>query len=294
MIRFEHCRYRISNLFRISDFGFRIFLRRGPRRSSDCLVLWLLYTAAAGVACGQQPTSLEDLAALRANPLSGLRNASLSYQANVDFASGTQSLWTLQAVWPFALSKDWSLITNPIVSVLAQPGAQPGDNRVAGLGDTTVNAVVTPTETGALIWGMGIELELPTATASELGSSRWAAGPALGLFVQPNPWTAGVLLENLWSFAGSGGQPVDEFSAEYFLTWNLPHGWFLESNATVTADWEADHGNRWTVPVGAGFGKVFTIGKQSVSPSVQAFYNAVRPSIGPKWSASISLQLLLP
>lgn len=244
----------------------------------------------------QGTPSIDDLATLRANPLSGLRNATLSYQANLDFLRDgeTQSEWMLEAVWPFALGEHWSLITNPIVTLLAQPGDAPGDDRIGGLGDTTVTALVTPTETGALIWGAGLEVQLPTATASELGSSRLAAGPALGLFVQPIPWTLGVLLDNVWSFAGAGGAPVDLFSAEYFLTLNLPQGWFLESNATVTADWEAHPSDRWTVPVGGGFGNVFTIAKQSVSPSVQALYNPVRPDGGSDWSFLCSLQVLFP
>jgi hypothetical protein len=116
----------------------------------------------------------------------------------------------------------------------------------------------------------------------------------VGLFVQPNPWTAGLLLENVWSFAGNGGEDVNQFSAEYFLTWNLPQGWFLESNATVTADWMAPEGNRWTVPVGGGFGRVFTVGKESVSPSLQGFFNSVRPDVGPDWSLSAQLQVLFP
>jgi hypothetical protein len=259
-------------------------------------VSWLVCMVTAGIARAQSTPSLDDLATMRANPLSGLHNASLSYQVNADFLrdGGMQSLWTLEGVWSFPLGRDWSLVTNPNVSVLAQPGAEPGDSRVAGLGDTTVTAAVTPKDTGILIWGAGVELQLPTATSQELGSSRWAAGPALGLFVQPTPWTAGVLLENVWSFAGGGGGPVDTFSAEYFLTWNLPQNWFLESNATVTANWETGPANRWLVPAGLGFGKVFTIGRQSLSPSVQAFYNAVRPNVGPQWSASVSLQLLFP
>ncbi len=135
---------------------------------------------------------------------------------------------------------------------------------------------------------------IPTATDHELGTDRWAAGPALALFVQPLPWTVGALIENAWSFSGSGDARFDEFSVQYFLTYNLPRGWFLETNSTVTANWTADRADRWTVPVGGGFGKVFTVGEQSLSSGVQLFYNAVRPSVGPMWSAAISLQLLFP
>ena len=56
---------------------------------------------------------------------------------------------------------------------------------------------------------------------------------------------------------------------------NLPRGWFLESSATVTADWEADQSDRWTVPLGGGFGKVFTLGSHSLSVSTQAYWKWV-------------------
>ncbi len=80
---------------------------------------------------------------------------------------------------------------------------------------------------------------------------------------------------------------------EYFLTYNLPQGWFLESSATATANWEAPENDRWTLPLGGG-GKVFTVGKQSLSVSAQAFYNDVTPSSASDWSLSVALQILLP
>ena len=95
------------------------------------------------------------------------------------------------------------------------------------------------------------------------------------------------------AISASDGE-VNAFEAQYFFTWNLPHGWFLQSNGTVTANWKAEPTNRWTVPVGGGFGKVFTLGGQSWSFGAQVFYNAVHPSAGPEWSAGVSLQVLFP
>ena len=217
----------------------------GVRLLLGCLVV-------GGAALAQQPPGIEDLQTLRANPLSGLRTVTLQYQANVGTPAlgDVQSVWTLQAVWPFPLGEHWSLITYPSLSVMSQLAPTSGDDRVAGLGDTIVTAVVTPTETGRLIWGTGAVLEIPTATNRDLGTSRWAAGPALALFVQPNPLTVGVLLENAWSFTGGTDGEVNAFEAQYFFTWNLPHGWFLQSNGTVTANWKAEPMDRWTVPVG--------------------------------------------
>jgi hypothetical protein len=62
----------------------------------------------------------------------------------------------------------------------------------------------------------------------------------------------------------------------------------------VTANWKASAGDRWTVPVGAGFGKIFTFGQRALSVQAEAYYNAVRPEGGPAWSAILTIQLLFP
>ncbi len=131
-------------------------------------VLWLLCMAAADAA---PAATIEHLQTLRANPLSGLRNVQMQYQANVGVpADGeTQSVLTLQAVWPFPLGQDWSLITYPVVQVISQPETPSGDGRVAGLGDTILTAAVTPRETEWLDWGIGAELEYPDRDGSRVG-----------------------------------------------------------------------------------------------------------------------------
>ena len=94
--------------------------------------------------------------------------------------------------------------------------------------------------------------------------------------------------------AGGGGTRVNAFETQYFLTWNLPDGWFLQSAGTITADWVADAAQRWTVPVGGGFGRVFAVGAESLSVGVQTFYDAIRPDAVAAWTALGSVQLLLP
>src|SRR2546426_882639 len=49
--------------------------------------LSLVPTVTVGAACAQQPAALEDLAKLRANPLSGLRTVTLQDQVDFDFPS---------------------------------------------------------------------------------------------------------------------------------------------------------------------------------------------------------------
>lgn len=53
-------------------------------------------------------------------------------------------------------------------------------------------------------------------------------------------------------------------------------------------------GNKWTVPVGGGFGKVFRIGGLPFNGNVAAFANVVRPDGAADWTFRIQLALLLP
>jgi len=255
-----------------------------------CAVVAALICLGACCPAGGDEGLLEELSARRANPLSGLRNVGINEQVNVGFPSGgkTQHVLTLQALLPLSLGPRWALITYFEGGMVSQRGLRPGEDRITGLGDTVVNFVLTPRRTGALYWGAGPVVQLPTATDRDLGSTAWAAGPSVALFVQPLPWTAGMLLENGW------GQGFNEFAAQYWLNYNLPRGWFLESNATVTADWEGRLADRWTVPLAAGAGKVFTVFGQSMSAGAQGLYNVKEPTFGPCWGFAVQVQYFFP
>jgi hypothetical protein len=102
------------------------------------------------------------------------------------------------------------------------------------------------------------------------------------------------LISNVWSFAGSGDQDVNLFTWQYFINYNMPNGWYLTSAAVLTANWEADSDNTWTVPFGGGIGKIFKIGSQPINAQVSGYYNAVTPDFGADWQLRLQLQFLFP
>jgi hypothetical protein len=238
--------------------------------------------------------SVEELVKLKQNPVSGLRQ--IVIQANVSpnlpGSGKTEGSYSIQPVWPFSLSQDWKVITYSILPLIQQP--VPCEATKVGLGDTLMNFFVAPKKPGAVVWGLGPAILLPTRTDPFLGSDRLGLGPTGVLFYAHDSWSAGLVLQNVWSLGGSGINKVNELGAQYILNYNLSKGWFLYSNATITADWAANVHDRWTVPVGGGFGRVFNVGKQSVSLSAQAFANVVTPRDGPRWAGIAQFSLLFP
>src|SRR5712671_3094967 len=70
-----------------------------------------------------------------------------------------------------------------------------------------------------------------------------------------------------------------------FINYNFPQhpGRYLTFSPVITADWKADSGNKWTVPIGLGIGQILKLGKQPINLQAAAFYNVEKPDFGPDW-----------
>lgn len=254
-------------------------------------------TASGTVSAGEDAArpSAQELAKLKQNPVSGLRQllVTASVNPNVPDADGRQGIYSLQAVWPFRLNDDWRVVTYTIVPVADLP-ATPDHPALTGVGNTLLNFYVSPSHaSGKWVWGFGPAVSLPTHTKTGLGSDQYGLGPSGLLYYAEDAWSAGVVLQNVWS-TGSGNDRFNEFGAQYIFNYNLSDGWYLFSNQTITANWNTAPSQRWTVPVAAGVGRIFDIGPQPVSASLQLFSNAVRPDSAARWGVNFQFALLFP
>jgi hypothetical protein len=77
-------------------------------------------------------------------------------------------------------------------------------------------------------------------------------------------------------------------------SYNFPGGTYVNSAPIVTANWEAGSGNQWTVPLGAGVGHIFHLGKLPVNGQIGAYYSIVKPDDGPNWQLRVQVQLMFP
>lgn len=247
-----------------------------------------------------------DLAAAAQNPVADM--ISLPLQNNTYFGVGpgddVVNVLNVQPVIPVRAG-NWNLINRTIAPVIRVPNSIEGipelpegvdDNSgTFGLGDINHTIYFSPAEAGALIWGVGPSLTLPTATDDRLGSEKWSAGPAAVALRMQGPWVYGALARNLWSFAGNDARAdVNQFLLQPFVNYNLDRGWYLVSSPVITADWNASASDRWTIPVGGGVGKITAIGSQPVNLSAHAYYNLEAPTFGADFALRLQIQFLFP
>lgn len=244
-----------------------------------------------------------DLRSAVQNPISSL--ISLPFKFNFDYGApnGEASFLNIQPVIPVTVG-DWNLVNRAIIPLIDTPGSvtgtpnipnpEPGDG-ATGLGDINYSLYFSPVKYGKAIWGIGPSITLPTATDSQLGSKKWSTGPTGVVLFQPGWGTYGGLIRQLWSFAGDSDRAsVNQTLIEPFLNYNLPDGWYLVTDMVITANWQADSGNRWTVPLGGGVGKLFTIGSQAINVRSEAYYNVEKPDSAPDWQWGFTVQFLFP
>jgi hypothetical protein len=267
------------------------------RKLLSPLGILFLFTALATPAVGQQEPSAEELVKKTQNPVSDL--ISVPFQNNFNFGTGSKhrTVWVLniQPVIPFHISENWNLIARVIMPVINQPSLFPGMSSATGLGDFNPTFFLAPAKPGEVIWGAGPTFTLPTATDRLLGSGKWSMGPAGVVVRMHGPWVYGALINNQWSVGGWGDKPVNAMLLQPFVNYNLPDGWYIAGSPILTANWKADKaGDVWTVPLGAGVGKLFELGKRPINASLAAYGNVAKPEFGSDWQLRFQIQFLFP
>ena len=246
----------------------------------------------------QAAPTAEELAKLARNPIANLISVPLQNNTNFNVGprSGTQNVLNIQPVIPVSLSKDWNLITRTILPVITQPGFALGQGSSTGLGDIQFSAFASPADAGGLVWGASAIMQMPTHSNDLLGKDRWGLGPTAVLLKieQGSPWVYGALVNNLWS-VGSGDDPsYNNFLLQPFVNYNLPDGVYVNTAPFITANWKADSNERWTLPLGAGVGKIFRFGPLPVNMQLGAYYNVVAPDDGADWQLRFQMQFMFP
>jgi hypothetical protein len=254
-----------------------------------------LFAHTAFAADAAKAPDTQALAKASQNPVSTM--ISLPFEMNNTWNNGVDDVYVnvtnVKPVVPMGIGKNWNLINRAIVPLIYQDSGVEGRQTLGeaifgqtssgfstteftssnqelgsqfGLGDITYQGFFSPKKTGKLIWGIGPQLNIPTGT-SRFTADQWSLGPAAVVLAMPGHWVYGALVSNVWNI-GSGyndAQDVNEMILQPFINYNMKDGWYVSTAPVMTANWEADSGDQWTVPLGGGVGRVFKIGKQHVN-----------------------------
>ncbi len=254
----------------------------------------LLFAAPAGA----EETGEKDPAMEAQNPLASI--ISMPFQNNTDFGIGeydrTANVLNIQPIYPVGLGKEWILINRFIVPFpTTVPNAGEESGSTTGLGDISYTAWFAPPTSGPLTWGFGLVSVWPTASDSVLGSKKFSIGPSFVLVRMSSKFLAAAVISYWASVGGDSDRPdVSTFYLQYILTYFLPQKWYISSAPINTANFEAEDGQQWSIPLGGGGGKMFNLGKLPVDFQTQAFYYVAKPDGAADWQLRVQLKMIFP
>ena len=252
------------------------------------LCFFLLSISLSSLIIAQE--SNENLTKAAQNPLANL--ISIPFQNNTNFnmpGDRTQNVLNIQPVIPLYEGR---LITRTIFPLIWNPDYTQDSGSDFGFGDISFTAFYAP-ESKGITWGIGPVVSIPTGDDTH-GSGKWGIGPSFVALGMPGNWVVGGLINNIWSVAGDENRSdVNFMTFQPFINYNFPD-FYLAFSPVITANWEEDSDNQWTVPLGIGVGKLIKLGKLPVNFNVSYYNNVVKPEFAADWTLRVNATILLP
>jgi hypothetical protein len=233
------------------------------------------------------------------NPVSSTWSISNQFN-NFELNNGQwNNNWNFQPVLPVGLTKDWNLITRPVMPFynIVPHEAAPGEfNRATGLGDLALLELLSPAHSGNWVLGAGPTAIFPTATSGFTGQGKWQLGPSVVVGYLTKEYFLGVFPQQWWSIGGQHGRPnTNQMNLQPIAMLFFGKGWSFGYSGNILANWNAPSEDVWTVPVGLGLGKVVKLGRLPVKIQLAVQYMPVHPRIsGQEWNVQVQITPVIP
>ena len=259
----------------------------------------LLALGAVSAQAGEK--NMEELSKELANPLAQIWN--LSFQHNHtrikgDAVKGHHYVDTtlFQPVLPIPLEGGYTFFARPVItyihgptSVEYTPSGFVSREDKSSFGDTILPVGIGKVNKTGWSWGAGATFIFPTSNNDFLGSHQYQAGPTALLLWANEKWTVGTHIQHWWGIADDGKSDDDPIikaahkkninhtDMQYFIVRNLPDAWQIRTSPHITYDWSAKAGERLTLPIGIGIGKMVKLGKMPVMLMMEYQKSIVKP-----------------
>jgi len=253
-----------------------------------CAPVLLLITFLSATASAQEGA---DVSAQANNPLANMTAFNLhDYYIGEQTETGENAnqFW-LRYARPFSFRGDWLMRASlPINSF---PTSSTGGTET-GLGDLNVFAAyLFDTGNPAISFGIGPQINMPTATKDSLGSEKWSAGIANVLFdARSKKFQWGYLLTWMASFAGDEDRAdVNTGAFQPFAMLQLGKGRYLRS----TGIWAFNLENGdYSIPIGIGIGQVIPKGKTVYNIFIEPQWSVAHKGAGwPEWQIFVGFNI---
>ena len=206
--------------------------------------------------------------------------------------------WNFQPVLPVSLTKDWNLITRPVMpfyNIVPHETAPGQFERAAGLGDLALLELLSPAHSGNWVLGAGPTAIFPTATSEFTGQGKWQLGPSVVVGYLTKEFFIGVSPQQWWSIGGEHGRPdTNQMNLQPIAAIFFGEGWSISYSGNILADWNAPSEDVWTVPIGLALSKVVKFGRLPVKLQLAVQYMPMHPRIsGQEWNVQVSITPVL-
>ena len=288
------------------------------RFAALCAMAWFAVDPIAAEVAAQAPDesapqaqAIPDFvfARMAENPLTSVTRVPVLNSAQFGLPPRDRAAYglVLAPIIPKVFDGGWSIITRvTIPAVVTVPFASdavpPSTGRTMGFGDIGFEALghkmIRGKKRQFYDVGLGPFVGFPSASDDFLGTGRWRLGPEIALGITARQWVAVLIGGNEWSVGNKSDRvDVNQLSMAFLLFYNLPKLFYLVYEPLITANWKSQPGDRWTLPVGLGFGRHFRLPKRprlGMTSRVSGFYNAVRPDNGASWQLVATLVFFNP
>lgn len=280
----------------------------------------------------QSSDSAADLARKSSNPLGGdfimLVNQFDNFFLEGDITDDYQNYnnWAFQPVIPISMEDligdGWIWVNRPTINIVLNSDVPDTDEiarretigtlktsdvafeSVYGFGDISYFTLIgkgTPTTRwggGEIVLAGGATFQFPTASRDEIGNGKYSAGPAATAAFIGKRFVLGSLVQQWWDYGSGGngsGDDVNLTSIQLFYFLNFGSGWQFGGSPIITANWESDSDDVWTVPLGLGVYKTSFFGKLPIKMGLEAQYMPIRPDeLGQEYNIRFMITPIIP